>query len=113
MKLNRFIFAICLAAAFTAAPSAVQAFDANVAGIEEAVGEAKITVNNNSDNQEVRVQDAESQRLEVYNVLGVRVASYRVDTTRLLRSDCNAGATFSRSEKLYARHLSAKAACLQ
>ena len=51
MKLNRFIFAICLAAAFTAAPSAVQAFDANVAGIEEAVGEAKITVNNNSDNQ--------------------------------------------------------------
>ena len=78
MKLNRFIFAICLAAAFTAAPSAVQAFDANVAGIEEAVGEAKITVNNNSDNQEVRVQDAE--RLEVYNVLGVRVASYRVDS---------------------------------
>ena len=78
MKLNRFIFAICLAAAFTAAPSAVQA--ANVAGIEEAVGEAKITVNNNSDNQEVRVQDAESQRLEVYNVLGVRVASYRVDS---------------------------------
>lgn len=80
MKLNRFIFAICLAAAFTVAPSAVQAFDANVAGIEEAVGEAKITVNNNSDNQEVRVQDAESQRLEVYNVLGVRVASYRVDS---------------------------------
>ncbi len=80
MKLNRFIFAICLAAAFTAAPSAVQAFDANVAEIEEAVGEAKITVNNNSDNQEVRVQDAESQRLEVYNVLGVRVASYRVDS---------------------------------
>ena len=58
----------------------MQAFDANVAGIEEAVGEAKITVNNNSDNQEVRVQDAESQRLEVYNVLGVRVASYRVDS---------------------------------
>ena len=80
MKLNRFIFAICLSAAFTAAPSAVQAFDANVAGIEEAVGEAKITVNNNSDNQEVRVQDAESQRLEVYNVLGVRVASYSIDS---------------------------------
>ena len=80
MKLNRFIFAICLDAAFTVAPSAVQAFDANVAEIEEAVGEAKITVNNNSDNQEVRVQDAESQRLEVYNVLGVRVASYRVDS---------------------------------
>ncbi len=76
MKLNRFIFAICLAAAFTAAPSAVQAFD----GHEEAVGEAQITLNHTSHNQEVRVQDAESQRLEVYNVLGVRVASYRVDS---------------------------------
>ena len=88
MKLNRFIFAICLAAAFTAAPSAVQAFDANVAGIEEAVGEAKITVNNNSDNQEVRVQDAESQRLEVYNVLGVRVDSNDKTFTLGLQRGC-------------------------
>ncbi len=80
MKLNRFVFTMCLAAAFAATPSAMQAFEVGAAGIEEAVGEAKITVNNNSDNQEVRVQDAEGQRLEVYNVLGVRVASYRVDS---------------------------------
>ena len=80
MKLNRFIFAICLVAAFTAAPSAVQAFDANLSLLEEAVSEGKITIKNTSDNEEVRVQYTESQRLEFYNVLGVRVASYRVDS---------------------------------
>ncbi len=81
MKLNRFLLTLCLAVAFAAVPSAMQAFEACAAGVVEAVGEARITVNNNSDNQEVRVQDAEGQRLEVYNVLGVKVASYRVDSS--------------------------------
>jgi maltose-binding protein MalE len=81
MKLNRFIMTAFLAAMLAGAPRVAQAFEATAtAGIEEAVTETKITVNNNSDNQEVRVQDAEGQRLEVYNVLGVRISSYRIDS---------------------------------
>ncbi len=81
MKLNRFIYILCLAVSLGIAPKAAHAFEANAAaGIEEAVAETKITVNNNSDNQEVRVQDAEGQKLEVYNVLGVRVAVFRIDS---------------------------------
>lgn len=81
MKLNRFIYILCLTISLGIAPKAAHAFEANAAaGIEEAVAETKITVNNNSDNQEVRVQDAEGQKLEVYNVLGVRVAVFRIDS---------------------------------
>ncbi len=81
MKLNRFIYILCLAVSLGIAPLTAHAFEANAAaGIEEAVAETKITVNNNSDNQEVRVQDAEGQKLEVYNVLGVRVAVFRIDS---------------------------------
>ncbi len=81
MKLNRFIYILCLAVSLGIAPKTAHAFEANAAaGIEEAVAETKITVNNNSDNQEVRVQDAEGQKLEVYNVLGVRVAVFRIDS---------------------------------
>lgn len=82
MKLNRLIYTLCIAVSLGAAPMTAYAAEANVAaGIEEAVAEIQITVNNNSDNQEVRVQDAEGQRLEVYNVLGVRVAVYRIDSS--------------------------------
>ena len=73
MKLNRFIFAICLAAAFTAAPSAVRAFDANVAGIEEAVGEAKITVKVDEFSSVVNSDDAEKAK-EIADEIVILVA---------------------------------------
>lgn len=81
MKLNRLFFTVCMAATLFAAPLTAHASEPFApAGIEEAVAEIKITVNNNSNNQEVRVQDADGQKLEVYNVLGVKVATFRIDS---------------------------------
>lgn len=64
-------------------PKTASAFEpaTPAAAIEEtAAEEVKITVNNASDNQEVRVQDAEGKTLEIYNVLGMRIATYRIDS---------------------------------
>lgn len=42
--------------------------------------EIKISINSNTDGQDVRVRDAEGLKLEIYNVIGVRVAVYRIDS---------------------------------
>lgn len=82
MRLNRTILTLGIAALMLTATPAAHAFEAeNVAEIQQpSVNAVTITVNNNSDNQEVRVQNAEGLRLEIYNLLGVKVASLRIDS---------------------------------
>ncbi len=78
MKLNRIILGLCMTAFLGAAPVGAFAQQA-VAGIEEEVLPVKISVSENT-SQEVRVQNAEGQKLEVYNLIGVRVSLYRIDS---------------------------------
>lgn len=83
MRLNRYILPLCVAVSLASLPKAASAFEpvAPATAIEEAAaGEVKISVNNASDNQEVRVQDADGKTLEIYNVLGMRIATYRIDS---------------------------------
>lgn len=78
MKLNRMISGLCLAASLGVAPVFAHA-QQTAAGIEESVQPVRITVSDNT-NQEVRVQNAEGQQLEVYNLIGVRVSTFRIDS---------------------------------
>jgi len=83
MKVFRYIFCISIIGLLCAAPSQMNAAvtEAMPEISEQAnLSEVKITVSNTSENQEVRVRDAEGLKLEVYNVLGVRVAIYRIDS---------------------------------
>lgn len=86
MRLNRFILTASLAVAFAFAgvsPVAATAAEnaPSVSAFEETVSGAKITVSaSTGSSQDVRVQDAEGQRLEIYNVIGVKVASLRIDS---------------------------------
>lgn len=78
MKFNRIIIGLCLAVAIGAVPSEVHAQQA-AESVETAVQPVKISVSG-STNQDVRVQNAEGQHLEVYNLIGVRVSSFRIDS---------------------------------
>ena len=78
MKLNRLILGLCIAAFLGAVPAGASAQYA-AAGIEEEVLPVKISVSENT-SQEVRVQNAEGQKLEVYNLIGVRVSVFRIDS---------------------------------
>ena len=45
--------------------------------VENEVSQVGVTVNNNT----VRVQNADGSTLEIYNVLGVKVSSIKIDST--------------------------------
>lgn len=47
------------------------------AAIEQSIKEPTITINNST----VRINNAEGERLEVYNLAGVKVAIVRIDST--------------------------------
>lgn len=78
MKLSRLILALSFAALIGNIPNYACAQQAET-NIEETVLPVKITVSENTA-QEVRVQNAEGQKLEVYNLIGVRVSVYRIDS---------------------------------
>lgn len=78
MKLNKMILGFCFAALLGVAPCTSYA-DVAEAGIEQEVSTVKISVSNNS-SQDVRIQNGDGEMLEVYNLVGVRVAVYRIDS---------------------------------
>lgn len=75
MKLNGIALCLCLAAGMLPAHSYAQHPDATA----ENVPAVTVTAADNA-SQEVRVQNAEGRQLEVYNLIGVRVAVFRIES---------------------------------